>query len=122
MAVILWKVLRQRSIYGSLLKNWLITEAVLMSGSMINTQPGSSDIPMPMSNCQPLAMMKNSLVETSENSDIALLWMLNRVSTCCFFDLKADKSQMELHVLKAASGIERYEVKNNTEQITDIFF
>lgn len=45
MAVILWKVQRQRSIYGSLLKNWLITEAVLMSGSMINTQAGSSDIP-----------------------------------------------------------------------------
>lgn len=91
MAVILWKVLRQRSIYGSLLKNWLIIEAVLMSGSMINTQPGSSDIPMSTSSCQPLAIPKNSLVETSEYSEFALLWMLNRVSACCSFDLKAVK-------------------------------
>lgn len=44
MEVILWKVLRQRSIYGSLLKNWWITEAVLMNGSMSKTEPLPSDI------------------------------------------------------------------------------
>lgn len=43
MEVIVSKVPRQRSIYGLLLRNWLITEAVLMNGSMTKIKPAPAD-------------------------------------------------------------------------------
>lgn len=65
MEVILQKVLRQRSICGSLLKNWLITEAVLMNGSMSRTEPIPFDI-LTISN-QLLSVILKSFISTSRN-------------------------------------------------------
>lgn len=58
-------MLRQRSICGSLLKNWLITEAVLMNGSMSRTEPIPFDI---LTICnQLLSVILKSFISTSRN-------------------------------------------------------